>query len=691
MTTISVLDSTGATQTVAKVVATGSTTSANSLPVVIASDQAAVPVSAATLPLPTGAATAAGVAAIVTALGTPAQAGGAVTVAGVATAANQTSGAQLLQLVSSTAQATAGISAQVDVLGQQNVNPPFALVFTDPFDGAVVDTTNRWTVTTGGTGSVTQGSGQLSVNSGTTALGFAAIVSKATFAPKNVSLDVCGFTLVLETPLLANLTRFYGKGTVPATPTAAVPITDGFGFLLTSTTMQLVVYASGALVGSPVTLPLPANNAQHIYAVVYRADTIVAIVDNLVIPAGVTISQPGVQTLPIAMVAIAGASGPAAGQQMQFNLVALGDSGHNANQLADGTYPWINGTIKQASTAPLATDTALVVTESPNSPTFVDLLITGQGVQTASGNNILLSTAGTGPSDANGYRTIAIEVVPTGTVSSGVVTFEASNDQVNYVPLSMFDANAPTTAPVTTISPATGVIRYMVGNTLFRYVRARISTVIGGGGSLQAFARLSQTALAGPVSGTVIVGSGTVTTVTTVTTVSTLTTLANGQTAHSAASTGSPVRIGGRVNTAVDTTLVAGDASDLFMTTSGAAVNKPYAAPEVDWQVTSGAAAFTATGSTVLKAAGAAGVRNYLTALQVCNTSTTLSVIVTILDGAAVIWATQLPPNATTLPVTPTVIDFPTPLRGTAATAMNIQFAAATVAAFYNVQGYQAP
>jgi hypothetical protein len=39
-----------------------------------------LPVSAASLPLPTGAATAAGVAAVVTALGTPAQAGGAVSV-----------------------------------------------------------------------------------------------------------------------------------------------------------------------------------------------------------------------------------------------------------------------------------------------------------------------------------------------------------------------------------------------------------------------------------------------------------------------------------------------------------------------------------------------------------------------------------------------------------------------------------
>lgn len=67
MATIDVLDAVGATQTVAKVANTGQTTMSASLPVAIASDQSAVPVSgtfwqatqpvsAASLPLPSGAA-----------------------------------------------------------------------------------------------------------------------------------------------------------------------------------------------------------------------------------------------------------------------------------------------------------------------------------------------------------------------------------------------------------------------------------------------------------------------------------------------------------------------------------------------------------------------------------------------------------------------------------------------------------
>lgn len=191
----------------------------------------------------------------------------------------------------------------------------------------------------------------------------------------------------------------------------------------------------------------------------------------------------------------------------------------------------------------------------------------------------------------------------------------------------------------------------------------------------------------------VTVNSGTVTTVSTVTavtTVATLTTLANGQTAHSAASTGSPVRVAGRVNTAVDTTLVAGDASDLFITSSGAAVTKAFAAPEVDWQATSGLTALTATTSTQVKAAGAAGVRNYCTAAQFYNTSATTSTTVTILDGSTVVWTGYLPATTAALPIVAVEVNFPTPLRGTAATAMNIQQAAAGNT-YYNLQGYQAP
>jgi hypothetical protein len=444
MSTITILDSTGTTKTAALVTNTGQATSANSLPVVIASDQTAVPVSATGL----------------------------------------TSGTQLTQIAGNASQTSAGIFASIGPDGGINIDAPAAVTFTDPFDGSVINTTN-WTVQTGGAGSVTQGTiaGTLSLNSGTTALGYAAIFTKQAFAPHGVSFDSQGGQIGFEFPLLANVTRFFGRGTVPATPTAAVPITDGYGYLQTAQALSAVVYASGAQVQS-VALTVPADANQHVYAMATRAGAILLVGDNFAVPLGVLTATPSVQTLPICALAIAGATGPAAGQVMTVGAVGLGDTGHNANQLADGTYPWVQGAIKQSGIAPLTTDNALVVATSPNSAPPADRL--------------------------------------------------------------------------------------------------------------------------------------------------------------------------------------------------------------TNWSATSGVTALATTTSTALKSAGAAGIRNYVSGMQIYNTSATVSTTVSILDGAAVIWTGFLPATTSALPIVPSQVVFPTSLRGTAATAMNIQLGTTAASVYYNVQGYQA-
>ena len=181
----------------------------------------------------------------------------------------------------------------------------------------------------------------------------------------------------------------------------------------------------------------------------------------------------------------------------------------------------------------------------------------------------------------------------------------------------------------------------------------------------------------------------TVTTVTGVTTVGSLTTLANGQTAHSSASTGSPMRVAGRVNTAVDTTLVAGDASDLFMTSSGALVQKPFSAPELDWTFASAAGGIINTTDVVLKAAGAAGVRNYLTGLTIQNASATTATEVVVKDGVTIIGRYFV--GAQTLLNSVVGLTFATPLRSTAATALNVACITTAAAVYVNAQGFQAP
>jgi hypothetical protein len=155
-----------------------------------------------------------------------------------------------------------------------------------------------------------------------------------------------------------------------------------------------------------------------------------------------------------------------------------------------------------------------------------------------------------------------------------------------------------------------------------------------------------------------------------------------GLAADSAAASGNPVQTGGRVRTAVDTTLVANDAMALTGTTGMQLLMKPYGLPETDWQF---ASLITNATVTAARAAGAAGVRNYVTAVQYQNTSATASEI-QIQDGATVIWRGQ----AAASMAVPAVIALPTPLRGSAATALNVQMITTGSNTFVNLQGYQA-
>lgn len=62
--------------------------------------------------------------------------------------------------------------------GTQAVSMPGNVLLSDPFDGATIDTTYRWnSPALAGTGAVTQGSGSLTIATGTTASNAAALSS----------------------------------------------------------------------------------------------------------------------------------------------------------------------------------------------------------------------------------------------------------------------------------------------------------------------------------------------------------------------------------------------------------------------------------------------------------------------------------------------------------------------------------
>jgi len=156
-----------------------------------------------------------------------------------------------------------------------------------------------------------------------------------------------------------------------------------------------------------------------------------------------------------------------------------------------------------------------------------------------------------------------------------------------------------------------------------------------------------------------------------------------GLAADSATVSGNPILTAGRVRAAVDSTFAANDAMALTGTTGMQLLVKPYGLPETDWQFT---AALSNNVATAARAPGPAGIRNYTTALQYQNTSAVASEI-QVLDGATILWRGQAPANM----ALPASIQWPTPLRGAAATALNVQLITTAANTLVNLQGYQAP
>jgi hypothetical protein len=291
-----------------------------------------------------------------------------------------------------------------------------------------------------------------------------------------------------------------------------------------------------------------------------------------------------------------------------------------------------------------------------------DLYIVGESGRTEVVNNILSSTAGEQAIDVTGYRSALVQVVSTGT--GGTFIFEGSNNNVNFQNIPVNNTSSINgTAIVTPITASALQIGYLFP-LFFRYIRLRIVTPITGG-SIQAFSKLMQTSIT-QYSAVVVGGSN----------------------AHSTPSNGFPVRGGGRVSTAVETTLINNDACDIIMSTAGQILQKPYAAAENDWQYAAAAGGITnSTADVVIKTAGAASVRNYITSISIMSETLATATELVVKEGANILFRTKIPLAGQPL----THVEFPTPLKGAAATQLSVALltASATGAVYFNAQGYQ--
>jgi hypothetical protein len=255
----------------------------------------------------------------------------------------------------------------------------------------------------------------------------------------------------------------------------------------------------------------------------------------------------------------------------------------------------------------------------PYNGSLNDSYLVGQSGLTDIVNNILPNGATSADgTDMSGYGAALVQVVSTAT--AGTYIFEGSNFlNANYVAIPVFNQVGGLGGAVAITATASQIGYYVPKK--FRYIRLRIATTLTGG-TVQAVTTLMRTDT--DPNFTQIQG--------------TVTGLSNGQTAHSSASTGSPLRAGGRVvpTTAatVDQTLIAGDAADVPNTNSNQLIVKQFGTAELDYTFNFQSVASTTTVQQLVPASGTAGVRNYITTLTWTTDNLGSGGVAWILDGA---------------------------------------------------------
>lgn len=263
-----------------------------------------------------------------------------------------------------------GLEAMVNPDTTLRVQVESHSLFNDSLDA--LDTTARWTTRTGSGGTAATSGGALNLSSSTTASAFGGVFTKASFSPPGVNNLIWGAMIRVPVALIANTYRFWGLGTIPATPTVATPVTDGYGWELDGTgTLNAVIYRGGVrTLVSPIS---PAfgftQNVYSRFAIRFRADAIFFYVNDLNNPAAASAGIGGVfpelntTALPISALCVNAASAPAQAATLNITAIGIGDTGANNNTLSDSTNPWIQANVKDSTVEVTPSDRALVVAQ----------------------------------------------------------------------------------------------------------------------------------------------------------------------------------------------------------------------------------------------------------------------------------------------------------------------------------------
>jgi hypothetical protein len=159
-----------------------------------------------------------------------------------------------------------------------------------------------------------------------------------------------------------------------------------------------------------------------------------------------------------------------------------------------------------------------------------------------------------------------------------------------------------------------------------------------------------------------------------------------GPAAHDAVISGNPVRVGGRALSAAYATVATGDIADLVTTLQGVQVTRPWQIPELEWSYASAAGGIVNTTDVVLAATAGAGLRRYITSMQLKNINAVATEVV-LKDGSTIIWRGHVSASMTMSEE----IVFNNPLRTSANAALNVACITTAAAVYVNAQGFTAP
>lgn len=170
----------------------------------------------------------------------------------------------------------------------------------------------------------------------------------------------------------------------------------------------------------------------------------------------------------------------------------------------------------------------------------------------------------------------------------------------------------------------------------------------------------------------VTVTSGTITTVTTIT---------GGGVAHDSADSGNPLKVGAKAIATLsgETLVAAADRADNKSDLDGALLVRTDRALG---DLVNGNASNTDGSSTQVLAAGAAGIKHYITDVTITNTSSS-NIYVELKDNTTVKWTFPVPANGGV------THSFKSPLAGTAATAWNFDPSASATTIYCSVSGFK--